>query len=178
MAFVVTCVVVVVVGVGGAAHHAEHVPPAGVEEAHQEGGGQDEEGGVEPGGVVPADAFHGDLGIVLVGDESEAAEGELHEQGLLPGRGSAPAAGSQRPGGRGPECQDWAAYRGAVSARGSAVSDKVREPLNRHMMITEAWRSITESRLNDSPGGAPAAGRHGPSDGEPARVDPAQESVG
>jgi hypothetical protein len=44
------------VGVGQAAHHAQHGDPAGADKPNDEPGGEDEEGDVEPGGVVPGDA--------------------------------------------------------------------------------------------------------------------------
>src|SRR5665647_19099 len=44
------------VGARCAAHHGEHLAAAGAEEARRQECGEDQEGDVEPGGVVPGDA--------------------------------------------------------------------------------------------------------------------------
>jgi hypothetical protein len=65
--------------VGGAAHHAQHDDPAGAQEPHDEYGGQDEEGDVEPGGVVPCDALLHYLRVALAGDQAGDTEEEFDQ---------------------------------------------------------------------------------------------------
>ena len=64
---------------GGAAHHVHHRQSARREEPRDQYGGDDQEGDVEPGGVVPRDRRLHHRGVALLWNETRCAEEQFDE---------------------------------------------------------------------------------------------------
>jgi putative membrane protein len=84
--------------VGFPAHYGEHLPAAGAQQPDDQGGGEDQEGDVEDGGVVPADAVVADAGVP--GSRRDQAEGAGPGRGERVGSAEDEAVAGTSPGSR------------------------------------------------------------------------------